>query len=170
LADLAYFLGSVNKDDPARPTIVIGGSYPGAMSAWFRNRYPHVAVASWAASAVVQPIPDFWQYDEQIYLSTKKSGDWCPESIRRTTEFVTAQALLREAGEPNAIDGVLDEDSADIRSDDFTSFYADIWAGQVQYGTRTTLCDFMAEQEGKSDEEVFQAVVAFGAENGDLPS
>lgn len=77
---------------------------------------------------------------------------------------------MREAGEPNAIDGVLDEDSTDIRSDDFTSFYADIWAGQVQYGTRTTLCDFMAEQEGKSDEEVFQAVVAFGAENGDLPS
>lgn len=70
LADLAYFIGSVNKDSPARPTIVIGGSYPGAMSAWFRNRYPHVAVASWAASAVVQPIPDFWQYDEQIYLST----------------------------------------------------------------------------------------------------
>lgn len=59
------------------------------MSAWFRNRYPHIAMASWAASAVVNPIADFWQYDNQIYLSTLKSGDWCPEAIQRTTKYVT---------------------------------------------------------------------------------
>jgi len=71
---------------------------------------------------------------------------------------------------PNAIDSVLDEADMDIRGDDFTSFYADIWAGQVQYGTRVELCDFMAEQEGKSDYEVFQAVVQWGATQGDVPS
>lgn len=61
LADLAYFLGEFNKNKVE--VMVVGGSYPGAMSAWFRSRYPHLAVGSWASSAVVQPIVDFQQYD-----------------------------------------------------------------------------------------------------------
>jgi len=43
----------MNADMPERKTIVIGGSYPGALSAWFRDKYPNIATASWAASAVV---------------------------------------------------------------------------------------------------------------------
>lgn len=49
---------------------------------------------------------------------------------------------------PNAIDSVLNEQDMDIRGDDFTSYYADIWAGQVQYGSSSELCDFMATLEG----------------------
>ena len=62
MADLAYFLENMNENDVE--ILVVGGSYPGAMSAWFRSRYPHVTVGSWASSAVVQPIVDYWQYDE----------------------------------------------------------------------------------------------------------
>ena len=51
LADLAYFIGNINVNNVE--VMVIGGSYPGAMSAWFRSRYPHLAVGSWASSAVV---------------------------------------------------------------------------------------------------------------------
>ena len=40
MADIAYFLGQMNEDLPTRQTIVIGGSYPGALSGWFRARYP----------------------------------------------------------------------------------------------------------------------------------
>lgn len=64
LADFAYFLRTMNEDMPERQTIVIGGSYPGALSAWFRYTYPDIATASWAASAVVQPLEDMWTYDE----------------------------------------------------------------------------------------------------------
>jgi len=53
LADFAHFLTTMNEDMPSRKTIVIGGSYPGALSAWFREKYPSIAAASWAASAVV---------------------------------------------------------------------------------------------------------------------
>jgi pimeloyl-ACP methyl ester carboxylesterase len=67
MADLAYFLGAMNKDFIQRPTVVIGGSYPGALSAWFKSRYPHLAVAAWSSSGVVQAIPDMWQFDERIY-------------------------------------------------------------------------------------------------------
>ena len=64
LADFAHFLSKMNEDMPERPTIVVGGSYPGALSAWFRLKYPHLTVASWAASAVVEPYEDMWSYDE----------------------------------------------------------------------------------------------------------
>ena len=51
LADLAYFIGEMNPNDVE--VVVVGGSYPGALSAWFRARYPHLTIASWASSAVV---------------------------------------------------------------------------------------------------------------------
>ena len=88
LADLAYFIGSVNTENVE--VMVVGGSYPGAMSAWFRSRYPHMAVGSWASSAVVQPIVDFQQYDKQSYTSTLKSGDYCPTMIQESMDYVTA--------------------------------------------------------------------------------
>jgi len=71
----------MNEDKPDRPTIVVGGSYPGALSAWFRLKYPHLTVASWAASAVVEPLEDMWSYDEQVYLSTNEAGAWCSEFL-----------------------------------------------------------------------------------------
>jgi len=64
MADLAFFLGEMNLDDPSRQTVVIGGSYPGALSAWFRARYPTIAMAAWSSSGVVQPVVDFWHFDE----------------------------------------------------------------------------------------------------------
>jgi len=39
LADLASFLTAQGAGDQKK-TLVIGGSYPGALSAWFRVHYP----------------------------------------------------------------------------------------------------------------------------------
>lgn len=65
LSDIATFIRLYfNVNDPPRKWVVIGGSYPGGMSAWFRARYPEWAVASWASSAPVQAISDFWEYDQ----------------------------------------------------------------------------------------------------------
>lgn len=78
LADLAYFITSLNADKTDRKVVVVGGSYPGALSAWFREKYPQLAVAAWSSSGVVYPEEDFWQFDNQIYNSTIKSGEDCP--------------------------------------------------------------------------------------------
>lgn len=69
LADIALFLKSINDDlvhrfgGKRRKTIVMGGSYPGALSAWMRYKYPHIVDASLASSAVVKAIDDMWEYD-----------------------------------------------------------------------------------------------------------
>lgn len=33
--------------------ITVGGSYPGALSAWFRSKFPHLTVGAIASSGVV---------------------------------------------------------------------------------------------------------------------
>lgn len=53
--------------------------------------------------------------------------------------------------------------SSGMRSDDFMFYYADIFVEGVQYGNRTTLCQLLKENENSSDEEIFNAVTAFGA-------
>jgi len=61
LSDLAYFIQRM-KDTGAygitekSPFITVGGSYPGALSAWFRAKYPHLTIGSIASSAVVEAI------------------------------------------------------------------------------------------------------------------
>lgn len=67
LDDLAYFINYVKTKGlynvSNNPWITIGGSYPGAMSAWFRYKFPHLTVGALASSAVVDAIKDFQAYD-----------------------------------------------------------------------------------------------------------
>ena len=46
---------------------VFGVSYSGALSAWFRLKFPHLTCGSLASSAVVKAIFSFTDFDKQVY-------------------------------------------------------------------------------------------------------
>ena len=54
--------------------IIIGGSYPGALAAWFKSRYPNHALGAWSSSGVINAIENFNQFDFSLYNSLSKSG------------------------------------------------------------------------------------------------
>ena len=61
LSDLAYFIEQMKTNGDHKitqnsPWITIGGSYPGALSAWFRYKYPHLTIGAIASSAVILAI------------------------------------------------------------------------------------------------------------------
>jgi len=63
LRDLAYFQQEIIRSKKFsvgnNPWIPVGGSYPGALSAWYRYKYPHLTIGSIASSAVILAIEDF---------------------------------------------------------------------------------------------------------------
>ena len=56
------------------PWIHVGGSYPGALSAYFKVKYPNLTVGGLSSSGVVEALNEFHQFDEQVRISTSKSG------------------------------------------------------------------------------------------------
>lgn len=58
LSDLAYFITYIKTKQLYGVTastswISVGGSYAGALSAWFRSKYPHLTVGAIGSSGVV---------------------------------------------------------------------------------------------------------------------
>lgn len=93
LSDLAYFINYISSNNlygvgKDTPWITVGGSYAGAMSAWFRSKYPHMTVGAIGSSGVVLAVEDFSDFDEQIYQSALKSGQECVSSIQDVNKYV----------------------------------------------------------------------------------
>ena len=142
LEDLAHFIHWVKTNSTLgigenRKWMTYGGSYPGALSAWFRYKYPHLTAGAVASSAVINVITDFGDYDHQIYLSALKSGKWCTDRIQELIKYV---------------EGKLDSDPVSIKKEfkaekltdlEFLYYYSDSFSGMVQYGQRVQMCDLM---------------------------
>lgn len=120
--------------------MTIGGSYPGALSAWFNQQYPGVAAASWSSSGVILPIRDFTDFDLDIYTATARSGEACPASIKNITDYLEMAITDKLTPEDKQfVHGVFN--SAGVDNGDFMFYVADSFTLGVQYGGRTELCD-----------------------------
>ena len=142
LADVAKFATTISEqlaekhNIPVKRWFVIGGSYPGALVSWFRNKYPHIAFGAWSSSGVVDAVQDFHQFDETVTEAMMKSSDKCPKTVRKLVEYTDNEF---DQGRGNAIKKVFD--SVNLRDDDFFWFYSDAIAEAVQYGDRSELCE-----------------------------
>ncbi|WOH02775.1 hypothetical protein DCAR_0522164 [Daucus carota subsp. sativus] len=90
LADFAGLIRSLkqNLSSEASPVVVFGGSYGGMLAAWFRLKYPHIAIGALASSApilqfdVITPWSSFYDAVSQDYKDVSSScydvikGSW----------------------------------------------------------------------------------------------
>lgn len=77
--------------------ICFGGSYAGALSAWFRLKYPHIVFGAIASSAPVQAITDFKGYNDVVAGSLSDptvggSGE-CLQQVSQA--FIQIDGLLK---------------------------------------------------------------------------
>ena len=137
LADIAHFIQTRNEEfGEVKKWVVVGGSYPGALAAWFRYKYPHLTVGGWSSSGVVESITDFTRFDGQVRDSVFKSGEPCYETIK---------SLVQEA--ENSLPGVKELFNADesMPDDEFFWMLADIITTPIQYSNRTKFCEFITQ-------------------------
>ena len=90
MADIANFIDQHNDryPDVRHQWVVIGGSYPGALVAWFKSKYPRHAAAAWSSSGVIHAIQDYAMFDTDIWQSAALSSDDCPQKIKKINQMV----------------------------------------------------------------------------------
>ena len=149
LADAAFFIDSMNNDlikqNGVKPEwIVIGGSYPGALSAWFKSQYPLHALGAWSSSGVINAVYDFHEFDNSLFTSLSKSGDLCPAQVVAQYTFIEQQ--FAQDTNINEICAIFGIDPTKLNKKDFFWYLSDIYTTGVQYGDRTNLCSMLMGQ------------------------
>lgn len=146
LADVAFFADNMTQviaekyGVPQKRVFTFGGSYPGALVSWFRDKYSHISAGSWASSGVVDAIEDFHQFDETVTEALMKNGDGCNHRVRKLIEYTDGEFA---AGRGYPIKQIFN--ATEMRDDEFFWFYSDVIAETVQYGERVELCKRVAD-------------------------
>ncbi|EOY33636.1 hypothetical protein QUC31_018849 [Theobroma cacao] len=93
IADYAAIILHIKKTFFAKnsPVIVIGGSYGGMLAAWFRLKYPHVALGALASSAPILYFDDLAPqvgYYAIVTKDFKETSESCYETIRESWDEI----------------------------------------------------------------------------------
>uniref|UniRef100_U5EW69 Putative thymus-specific serine protease n=1 Tax=Corethrella appendiculata TaxID=1370023 RepID=U5EW69_9DIPT len=163
LADLAYFIESMNEAYKLPNTtrwIAFGGSYPGSLAAWVREKYPHLIYGAISSSGPLLAKIDFREYYQVVTDSLAAYSTDCVDDVRASIKQVEI-LLKHKIGQKSLTqkfklcDPI--EDSVDNNLDVSNLFeaIASNFAGVVQYNkdnsphatvTIDQVCDIMANQ------------------------
>lgn len=152
MSDFAEFIKQQNSLlETKYQWVIVGGSYPGGLSAWFRSLYPELASVAWSSSGVIHAVEKFTDFDLDIYLSSLNSGSNCTETMKVLTSNIDSIFTKGDATEKKHLFDIFGNLNADIVHGDFMWFVSDIFTMGVQYGTRTMMCDLFKSSEFNKD-------------------
>ncbi|KAG6766727.1 hypothetical protein POTOM_027898 [Populus tomentosa] len=149
----------LNRTSVENPWFVFGGSYAGALSAWFRLKFPHLTCGSLASSAVVLAIHNFTEFDQQcvefwIMLGIGESaGAECKATLQETTQLVEE----RLASNKQAVKTLFDAAELEIDGD-FLYFLADAAVIAFQYGNPDIVCSTLVKAKNNGDDLVTPSI------------
>ncbi|KAK9129607.1 hypothetical protein Sjap_010094 [Stephania japonica] len=142
----------LNRSNVENPWFVFGVSYSGALSAWFRLKFPHLTCGSLASSAVVLAVYNFTEFDKQIGES---AGPECKTALQDITKLVE-EKLATDRAAVKALFG-----AAELQNDgDFLYFVADAAVTAFQYGNPDILCSPIVEAK-KNGKDLVNAYATF---------
>lgn len=165
LADLAYFIEAMNQEHklPAGTKwIVHGGSYPGALAAWMRMRYPHLVHGAMSASGPLLAKLDFKEYFTVVKDALSEYNPRCVKSVQEA--FQQVEILLKHMIGQQSLNKLFRLcDKINVSNgDDVASLFENLasnFAGVVQYNkdnrprsptnniTIDVVCDVMMDQQ-----------------------
>lgn len=96
LADLAYFIMAMKEKyslDPSTKWIAFGGSYPGSLAAWLREKYGHLIHGSISSSGPLLAKIDFNEYYDVVVNSLGTFSQDCVDAVRKS--FFQVETLLK---------------------------------------------------------------------------
>lgn len=97
MADLANFIESKNaeyKFDVAQVKwIAFGGSYPGSLAAWLREKYPQLVYGSISTSGPLLAKADFFEYYDVVKDSLNSYSPECVAAVQKS--IIQVEILLR---------------------------------------------------------------------------
>ncbi|OSC97649.1 peptidase S28 [Trametes coccinea BRFM310] len=134
--DHEYFVKNVKLAMPGgdqlspdkAPWILMGGSYPGALTSFTMQNKPGLFYAGWASSAVVQAIADYWRYFEPII-------EYMPQNCSTDMQAVIAYVDDTVAsGDTSKIQALKENFGLGgmVHNDDFASHITDEFIGHWQ--------------------------------------
>uniref|UniRef100_A0A182JL22 Uncharacterized protein n=1 Tax=Anopheles atroparvus TaxID=41427 RepID=A0A182JL22_ANOAO len=97
LADLAYFVVGMNAkyglNSHDHKWIAFGGSYPGSLAAWLREKYPSLVHGAISSSGPLLAKIDFVEYYDTVVRSLGRYSTECVDSVRSGMQQV--ETLLK---------------------------------------------------------------------------
>lgn len=139
LDDLARFQRHLMAEKDSKfqgKWIAIGGSYSGALAAFYRLRFPHLVAGALASSAPVFAKPSFEETDEHALTVLSPQ---CAAAVRMANQ-IAEDAYLGDPGKFSAI--LKTFDAEDIRDPiDFINILSDVSYWAVQYGSHEEFCE-----------------------------
>jgi len=176
LADLAAFtLAMREAEGLVGPWVALGGSYPGSLAAWYRQKYPHLVAGAVSSSAPLVAKANFPEYLEVVGASLDSAMPGCTAAVQkgitraqRLTSHRVGWAILRKKF--NLCSNLNGKDANDV-ANLFEALVGN-FEGIVQYNrdnkefegaqwmniTMETVCTIMLDQTGGSELERLAAV------------
>lgn len=137
MEDLAAFATFLRGSEGCKAVGVVGGSYAGALSAWFRETHPELADFSWSSSGVVNAVFSFTEFDERIVADVPLD---CLASLQAITGY--AEQAWDDPTQRDALLALFNTPSYFTRSD-FLWSVADSGAMGPQYGYKDLMCSYV---------------------------